>query len=78
MDEYSEEEKKEFAKKYDEDKEEVEVQKIEGKPKNSTAAMFTSYTKDIFCKLDMDGAHPPTHNMELAIELVKQAKEAFE
>ncbi len=71
---------------YDEedlDKAEVEVVKVGERPKNSNCTMYTSYAKDIFCKLCDIGEQP--HNseegktlMDSAIELVKQAKEAFE
>ena len=44
---------------------------------NGTAAMYVSYAKDIFCTMASDPA-TLTEDMNKAIELVKQAKEAFE
>ena len=46
------------------------------KSKSSTT-MYVSYAKDIFCELDGDWTGN-FQKMEAAIELVKQAKEAFE
>ena len=48
--------------------------------KNSkTASMYTSYAKDIYCSLPMEArVGLEKENMNLAISLVKQAKEAFE
>jgi len=40
-------------------------------------AMYTSYAKDIFCEIYDDKKNIPDQ-MDLAIELIKQAKEAFE
>ncbi len=56
------------------------------KPKNGTATMYTSYAKDIFCEVtkqmaarDMNTEEEDAGRiMSTAIELVKQAREAFE
>ena len=54
------------------------------KPKNGNGSMYTAYAKDIFCAM-MDkpaskeiGQDMMVECMAKAIELVKQAKEAFE
>lgn len=71
------------------EEEEVEVQKI-GKPsENQTfkkasnhTTMYVSYAKDIFCAMINTNTYPEGFQeagvMKLAIDLVKQAKEAFE
>ncbi len=54
---------------------------------NKTASMYTSYAKDVFCALAVsldtikdkdDSKTAGKYLMELSIELVEQAKEAFE
>ena len=46
---------------------------------NGQATMYTSYAKDIFCALTKEIPKVmPEEYMKTAIELVKQAKEAFE
>ncbi len=47
---------------------------------NGTATMYTSYAKDIYCSLNehKKAQIEPKDLMELAIDLVKQAKSAFE
>jgi hypothetical protein len=64
---------------HDEIEEKVEVVKM-NKPKNgSQGAMFTSYAKDIFCEIcDVKSETPFEDQMNTSIELVKQAKKAFE
>ena len=43
------------------------------------ATMYTSYAKDIFCELwDAENTTTSIETMKHAIELVKQAKSAFE
>ena len=49
---------------------------VQGLP-NKTATMYTSYAKDIFCEI-YDDNKPVFEQMQEAIELVKQAREAFE
>ena len=71
----------------DKDMNEVEVEKI-GRPsenkdfpksKNSQASMYVSYAKDIFCAVFKGHEEEdPKQIMEQSINLVKQAKEAFE
>ena len=67
-----------------EDKEPAQEKKsssVAVKPAFNQASMYASYAKDIFCILaqgnDKEG-HNPKETMELSINLVKQAKEAFE
>ena len=46
---------------------------------NNHTTMYTSYAKDIFCEIWEKGGQTPSEDiMDIAIELVKQAKEAFE
>ena len=45
------------------------------KPKNGNGSMYAAYAKDIFCILE---GEPLGERMQQAIDLVKQAKEAFE
>ena len=69
--------KKCYGEEQDEDKEEVEVERPVKSAKNgSQGAMYTSYAKDIYGYLDQSIPH--VERMEIAIKLVKQAKEAFE
>ena len=49
---------------------------VQGLP-NKTATMYTSYAKDIFCEI-YDDNKPVFEQMQEAIQLVKQAREAFE
>jgi hypothetical protein len=63
-----------------EDKDEVEVQKIERAPQDKSTTMYVSYVKDIFCSLLSVKSlelNPAPEIMKEAINLVKQAKEAF-
>ena len=49
---------------------------VNGKP---TTTMYTSYAKDIFCAIRVEDTQIPTKDvMDIAIKLVKQAREAFE
>ena len=57
----------------DDDAGEVEVEKPQAKS-NGHATMYTSYAKDIF----IAGQNQEGFTMDMAIKLVKQAKEAFE
>ena len=70
--------KKCYGKESDEDKEEIEVKKVERKSKDFTT-MYVSYAKDIFCVLAaLNSDKSVEEKMSLSISLVKQAKEAFE
>ena len=65
-----------------EDKPEVVKMQWDTKPQNGNGAMYTSYAKDIFCALlthiDTTEEGYSKVLMNKSIDLVKQAKEAFE
>ena len=64
----------------EDDMEKPEVVKIGEKPKGKfePTSMYVSYAKDIFCQIQGSTTGNAKANMNLAIELIKQAKEAFE
>lgn len=60
----------------------IRIEHTERKAPANTSAMFVSYAKDIFCsalnnKKELEDMSP-RELMDVAIGLVKQAKEAFE
>jgi len=65
--------------KLNKEEEKPEVVKIpEKNGAYDTTGMYTSYAKDIYCSIPMETrVGLEKQNMELAIKLVKQAKEAF-